>query len=381
MSPNIVRNPHGRRKQEIPANLVQKWQSSPLRVSKPQVRRPKTACERCRTAKVRCHGNGQNECSRCTSRGLPCRYGQLDSSPGTTVILGGSDPDRRATPDEIQVDSDFDVDQMHEHALGDGVSFHRMLGESTAWPPTEHPAETLQQQEPQYTNWSSVVTSSTLDLPGAFQGAPPPAFESQPFLESLGLFPLITSTTANSLSWEDQLASQSCQCRAGLAQLIPNARAALQDRQLGGLFRVTSDVIRRCGDIVDCGACSVNCTELVCIMAIFQEVDGCFEYVAKGDVDGSIKVSMGLYEVEIEVGDQDAQEWRSMLVRQLVRRGDRLLDSISATCQGMLRRLDPGCRLGRVNIEYLEAVIGNSRENLHRTIEALEKAREAGQES
>lgn len=222
----------------------------------------------------------------------------------------------------------------------------------------DHPVEPFQQRDQQYTNWSTLDTSSTLDLPGAFQGGPTPAFESQPFLESLGLFPLITSTTADSLSREDQLASQSCQCRAGLAQLIPKARAALQDRQLGGLFRATSDVIRRCGDIVDCGACSVNCTELICIMAIFQEVDGCFEYVAKGDNDGSIKVSMGSCEVEIGVGDQDAQEWRSMLVRQLVRRGDRLLDSISATGQGMLRRLDPGCRLGRVNIEYLRPLLG-----------------------
>lgn len=269
---------------------------------------------------------------------------------------------------------------MHEHGLDNTVSFHNMLDTSAAWPNMDHPAETFQQQGQQYTNWSTADSSENLDLPTAFQGAQTPTTQQQPSLESLGLFPHITSTTADSLTWQDQLALQSCQCRAGLAQLIPDARAALQDRQLEGLFRVTSDVIRRCEDIVGCNACSVNCTELICIMAVFQEVDGCFEYLAKGDIDGSVNVSMGSYEVEIGVGDKDAQEWRGMLVRQLVRRADQLLDSISVIGQDMLRRLDPECRLGRVNIEYLEAVIGNSRENLHRTIEGLEKARAVGQE-
>lgn len=168
--------------------------------------------------------------------------------------------------------------------------------------------------------------------------------------------------------------SQSCQCRAALSQLIPSARAALRERQLDEVFRVTSDVIQQCEGVVSCGACNVNCTELICIMAVFQEVDGCFEYVAMGELDESIKVSIGSYEVEIGVGDQDAQEWRRRLVTQLVRRADRLLDSISATGQGMLRRLDPGCRLGRVNIDYLEIVIANSRENLHHIMGRLKEA-------
>lgn len=137
---------------------------------------------------------------------------------------------------------------------------------------------------------------------------------------------------------------------------------------------MTSDVIQQCEGVVGCGACRVNCTELICIMAVFQEVDACFEYVAMGEIDGSIKVSMGSYEVEIGVGDQDAQEWRRMLVTQLVRRADRLLDSISTTGQDMLRRLNPGCRLGRVNINYLETVIANSRDNLRHIVERLETA-------
>lgn len=137
---------------------------------------------------------------------------------------------------------------------------------------------------------------------------------------------------------------------------------------------MTSHVIQQCEGVVGCGSCRVNCTELICIMAVFQEVDGCFEYVAMGESDGPIKVSMGSYEVEVGVRDQDALEWRRMLVTQLVRRADRLLDSISATGQDVLRRLDPGCRLGRVNIDYLETVIANSRGNLQYIVERLGEA-------
>lgn len=271
------------------------------------------------------------------------------------------------------MDSGFDSSHTHDPTGNDEASVQQILGTSAAWPDMERATETPVQQQ-QYVDWSSIDPAMTLSLPAALPNAHVPESEQQPSLESLGLFPLITSTTADSLSWQNQLTSQSCQCRAGLSQLIPSARAALRERRLDEMFRVTSDVIQQCEGVVGCGACRVNCTELICIIAVFQEVDACFEYVATGEIDGSIKASMGSYEVEIGVGDQEAQEWRRMLVTQLVRRADRLLDSISATGQDMLRQLDPGCRLGRVNIDYLETVIANSRENLHRIVEGLEKA-------
>lgn len=378
MTPQTIRNPHGRRKEEIPVNLVQKWQSSPRRLPRPQVRRPRTACERCRTAKVRCHGDGQNGCGRCTSRGLPCRYGQTDPSPGPTATPSGSNPDRTTTREDIPPDSELSAGHTAEFAGDNAISFPQIHESSIPWTNSNRPTETLTQHE--YMDWSSVDPAITLDLSGVFQDASTPASRHQPSLDSLGLLPLITNTTAENFPWEHQLASQSCQCRTGLAQLIPDARAALRQRQLSEVFQVTRDVIQKCEGIAGCEACGVNCTDLICIMAVFQEVDGCFEYVAKGEIAGEIKVSIGSYEIEAGSSDQDAKEWRMMLVRQLVRRADRLLDSISATGQDMLRRLDPECRLGRVNIDYLEAVIRNSRENLHRTIEGLENARAAGQE-
>lgn len=268
------------------------------------------------------------------------------------------------------MDSGFD--STHELTGNDDAS-QQILGTSAAWPIIEHTTETPVQQQ-RYMDWSSIDPTMTLGLPAALPNAHTSPSEQQTSLESLGLFPLKTGATADSLPWQDQLTSQSCQCRAGLAQLIPRARAALRERRLDEVFRVTSDVIQQCEGVVICGSCNVNCTELICIMAVFQEVDGCFEYVAKGELDGSTKVSMGSYEVEVGINDREAQEWRRMLVVQLVRRAERLLESISATGQDMLRRLDPSCRLGRVNIDYLENVISNSRENLHHIVERLEKA-------
>lgn len=258
--------------------------------------------------------------------------------------------------------------------MDDALSPHGMLSNSSAWSHMAHSTSTLEQQQ-QYIDWSTVDPSATLDLSATFQGAPTPASQQQPSLESLGLFPLLNTTNPNNPSWQDQLASQSCQCRAGLAQLIPNAREALQEGRLDGVFRVTSDVVQQCESIVECEACRVNCTDLICIMAIFQEADGCFEYVARGDIDGDIKVSIGSYQVEVRAGGEDAREWRRLLVTQLMRRAHGLLDTISARGQDMLKKLDPGCKLGRVNIEYLEAVIRNSKENLNHSLEGMDVGR------
>ena len=54
---------------EIPRDFISNWQS---RDAKPLIRRPATACEACRVAKVKC--NGQQKCDRCTGRAISCRY-------------------------------------------------------------------------------------------------------------------------------------------------------------------------------------------------------------------------------------------------------------------------------------------------------------------
>lgn len=66
---SVVRSARASRKGKIPGNFMLKWQSSG---TKPLVRRPMTACQSCRTAKVKC--DGQRECDNCTNRGIVCIY-------------------------------------------------------------------------------------------------------------------------------------------------------------------------------------------------------------------------------------------------------------------------------------------------------------------
>lgn len=68
MPPNRTSRTRG-----IPENLIVNWHTSELRDGgRPLLRRPPTACDACRAAKAKC--SGQQNCGRCTKRGLICKY-------------------------------------------------------------------------------------------------------------------------------------------------------------------------------------------------------------------------------------------------------------------------------------------------------------------
>ncbi|KAG8158064.1 hypothetical protein KVR01_011825 [Diaporthe batatas] len=398
--------PRVSRRQKIPGNLVNNWKSSAPRGAKPLVRRPRTACDRCRTAKVRCYGNGQHDCDRCASRGLPCRYIE-PPRPLSPASLGiPSALVDAGNPEDSHSQMDFGADHLSDgQSASDSAALQQLLGSSVDPSSIDHeqtdsPEHQQQhQQQQQQMDWSAVDPAldwtigmspvAGLDLPGGFSSdstTPPdsmggsatnmgittPTSGQQASLSSLGLLPVITSTNAADLSWQSQLLSpQGCQCRSGLALLIPNARAALQKRRLDSVLQVTSDIVQQCQGMVTCKNCRVNCTDLICIMAVFQEADVCFDYIAKGDIDSSISVSVGFYDMAAD--GRDAMQWRQMLVMQLWRRANKLLDSISASGQAMLRDLDPDCRLRRLNINYLQAVIENSRDNFSRVMKEFQE--------
>lgn len=73
MASTTPRKVHGSRKGDIPHSFVQKWRSSG---PKQLVRRPLTACQACRTARVKC--DNQPQCDRCATRDLICRYTNSD---------------------------------------------------------------------------------------------------------------------------------------------------------------------------------------------------------------------------------------------------------------------------------------------------------------
>ncbi|KAK9772863.1 putative Zn(2)-C6 fungal-type domain-containing protein [Seiridium cardinale] len=372
----ISHSSHSRasRKQEIPANLILNWQSSTLQGVKPLMRRPKTACERCRTAKVKCPGDGERDCARCTSRGLSCRYAQSAPLPSPAFSRPQSGADRTVQED-TQVDFRA-ADPMAFLGGANGIS-QQMLDSSADWSNMNDicPPESGLDQ---HMDWDAMDpsldwSSGDRDLAGGLLNTsitPPstlsnttdhtPTSDEQQSLSRLGLYPFVTSTTATSeLSQQNLFASQSCQCRSGFLVIIPNARAALQKRRLDVVCEVTGELVRKCQDIVDCRECDINCTDLICIMSIFQEADGCFDYIANTDIDGTITVSLGSYKTIVD--EPDVKHWRRI-----------------AKGQDLLERLNPGCRLGKTNIDYLEAVIRNSKDNFHQIIKGFhEEARMA----
>lgn len=139
MAPN--RHVRGSHAGEIPDNLTLSWQSSAATAphTKPRlVRRPKTACEACRTAKIKC--NGQNDCNQCIARGIICKY----AAKGSSHKSPGSEESRRLERGpECQITNDsMSGEFANDFIMGGGDPFPLSLDMSEPWTPPEPSAST-----------------------------------------------------------------------------------------------------------------------------------------------------------------------------------------------------------------------------------------------
>lgn len=168
-----------------------------------------------------------------------------------------------------------------------------------------------------------------------------------------------TSVSPSSLSPSQLFSSPDCACRGGLAVLVPRLKGAVQDKHLDEVVKVTREVLKGCQDIIDCTGCRITCTDLICMMSVFQQTDMCFDYISRAELDGSMKLTFGGCEIHI-----DDPNLRAMLVMDLVQQANMVLDTISTKGQTMLRALGSPSLLARANIGYLETVIGDFRKLL-----------------
>jgi hypothetical protein len=164
-------------------------------------------------------------------------------------------------------------------------------------------------------------------------------------------------------------ASSRCQCRENLAALVPRLANAMNERRLDEVFKSTGDVLRGCRDVVECSACSISCTDLICTMSVFQHTDTCFRYIAKPDLDGAITMSFGGYDVPV-----NDSKLRAMLVMNLIQEATTVLDAISTKGQTMLRNLCPPGPLAQANIGYLDTVIRDFRAVLRLVADEVDKS-------
>lgn len=358
----------GLRKAGIPRNYMTKWQSVGLRAARPLVRRPMTACVSCRAAKVKC--DGQPACGRCTGRGVPCNYTTTadgdDPSPGPVLDLDSAalEPTHAAhAADPEPLDPAFDT--MADWALDAPAPRLGDLDWGTL-DPAALPALDV-----------DVFTFPDVSMPDSAtaRGSPPvrTSGESTASRSSTGTTGTTTITTPDSAggsSLPKQLfAAARCQCREQLAALIPKVAGAMRDRHLDDVFKATGDVLRGCQDVVECSACRISCTDLICIMSVFQHTDACFEYIAHADLDGALTMTFGGCEVPI-----NDPKLRAMLVMNLIQEATTVLDAIGTKGQTMLRNLCPPGPLAQANIGYLDTVIRDFRAVLRRVADAVDKS-------
>ncbi|KAK8072898.1 hypothetical protein PG996_006246, partial [Apiospora saccharicola] len=382
--------------------------------------RPITACENCRTAKVRC--NGQQDCQRCTARVLVCTY--LTSGPASDRRSSArtvNDAHRVPSSSDASPPSSLSLSSMPETgpAMDQQTPSLSNIGAgtitTTAAPPYPDGAR--------YSPGTDLAAKASADWAGAPGSHGINHFDWGGILDPTGqtfgslaqffpldlnnLPPMIDTSTShnqqsnsqdsnynslysskkdnNSGSSQDaspasvsppsmgpqQTISQDDQQQAPRANLmlcVPKITSALQEKRLDEIFKVTGEVTKHCQDIVDCSTYEVRCSDLLLIMSVLQETRPCFDRIAKSNLstNGSpspspsvVKLSFGGYEVA-----SSSASFRALLVMDLVRRAGALVTAISTKGQSMIDELPEPCALARANIAYLEATISHFRSML-----------------
>ncbi|KAL3436116.1 hypothetical protein BDV09DRAFT_165916, partial [Aspergillus tetrazonus] len=388
MPPKMPLTPQQRRKsrnKEIPLNLIQTWQCPGSEGSRPVVRRPITACDACRAAKVKCTGL-QNACDRCTGQGLPCKY----TTPSTSSCLtasSASPPNTSSSTSSNYRSPATAATSISGSNPSDNMSMEWAL--DTANPPTLNEApghefgatvDWSKEMSDQLVDWSTLdFDQNTIDLnslgTGGMDVFTPTA---QPTL----LTGQDSTSTVNPASMSVPGASRSspplqgtCQCRANLMAQVPEVKDAMQRKprpQLDRIFKVTGNVLYACRDLVGCPTCQINYADLVCVMAVLQQTEACFEHIAKEGLSTSaIRVSVGDYEVpignEIKLGH--------ILVMDLVAQANCLLKLLRKRSQTLVQTQPAAhSRLAQLNMEYLQEVVKSFGQTLHTIADSFDQA-------
>jgi len=184
---SIVRNARTSRKDDVPSSFLLKWQSSATRGAKPLVRRPTTACQSCRLAKVKC--DDRRECSNCISRGIVCRYTKRDSRH--RPISTHAPP----TPAGPQISSGeipiaVDVSDATQHSPMDTATYEDVFDSTSDWT-----NETIPQRLPNL-DWGTTDPNLNVSFYGLLFGLPRLTSASRSSISrSIRAHPLWTSST------------------------------------------------------------------------------------------------------------------------------------------------------------------------------------------
>ncbi|RDW84204.1 Zn(II)2Cys6 transcription factor domain-containing protein [Aspergillus mulundensis] len=355
------------RNKEIPLNLIQTWQCPGNEGARPVVRRPITACDACRAAKVKCTGL-QNACDRCTGRGLACKYTTPSSSSRSTA--SSSPPNTSSsTSSNRQSPSTAASSISGSNKSSDAMAMEWVLDSAEPLNLDDVPGHDFssmvdwpKDMSSQMVDWSTLdFSQNTIDLnalgtgTGGIDVFTPPAQAT--------LLPGQDASTINPASMTVPTLPlppfhEPCHCRANLMAQVPEVKDAMHRKprpQLDRIFKVTGNVLYACRDLVGCPTCQINYADLVCVMAVLQQTETCFEHIAKEGLSTSaIRVSVGEYEVpignEIKLGH--------ILVMDLVSQANCLLKLLRKRSQVLVQTQSAAqSRMAQLNMEYLQEVV------------------------
>jgi hypothetical protein len=362
-----------------------------------------TACQTCRTAKVKC--DGQQDCGRCNSRGIICRYARIetpdsDSPPSSDLQSSTS----MARPQELPVEMPLNFDsadnttQFSTASVRNNDEFDTMIewapdtGHSSIaevhWETTDVDMNASLSTFLVYVQLELIYISkvqfqdslTTLSIVSDLNDIqplsypPPHGLTSTPVLSQTDLAGISTTTSSERLSQPDPwLSLPECQCKDSLAIMIPKVSKAMHEKQLDAVFKGTQHVVDGFQNIVDCTHCKITCTDLICTMAMFQQTDAFFEYIAKSDADSTMKMSFGGYEVPI-----NDPKLRAVLVLSLIHQAMSVLDAISSKGREMLQALCTPSPLAQANIGHIDKAVGDFKSVLQGMAKIADQAARIG---
>ncbi|KAL4916110.1 hypothetical protein BDW62DRAFT_202948 [Aspergillus aurantiobrunneus] len=348
MATDGERNSRPPRKRGIPRSFIQSWQCPGMNGIKPPARRPMTACEACRAAKVKC--NGQRVCGRCTSRGLVCRY----ASPAYPDKPGLSQGGLSRTVADISPPEELSVDG-HVH-LADPFPLY---DEDPFGTVLDRPPEGLLPRVDEHFDWAAIDINVDEHISDAAIYPSPPEAES--LSSGRRTAHANSTTTAHApTALSDSSASESCSCIPSLMLLSPKIQHATRGQLHDAALQVTGDIINRCQRIIDCTTCRIGGTDLIWMLAVFQQTYPCFKTMTTAEKFGAIKLSVGEYEMAIG----NDSELRRILVMDLVRQARAVLDSFHSLGQNVFSVQSDMCALREVNLAYLQSTIEEFRKLL-----------------
>ncbi|KAI1462851.1 hypothetical protein F4805DRAFT_472067 [Annulohypoxylon moriforme] len=381
------RNPRNPRIGDIPQDYMSNWQCPSAEGLRTLVRRPMTACEACRAMKAKC--DGKQSCRRCTTRGIACRYPTNKAADSTKrphsrrSSTGAWRSPHHPQPDEGSMSTANAIDMVGHEGIASSMSDTQT---EMSW------INDMSPHELDFLNWSpesmglnqdgpvldpipsmsqdnvDLVRSLTENsLPQTLLQATPAYLTSIQATDAHSLPPspadLQYPTMMNSFS----TSTEPCLCRTGPVLIGPKIRRALQTKRFDELLKVTGDAIKSCQTMIDCGHCQLSSPDLICAITIFQETSVCFKQITKPDSSSVVKLIVGGYEVSVT----DRDKLRSVLIMDLVKQANSLLDSMSNIGENMFLNRPSPDRLAQVHFNYLRELTQDFRDTLRFVTDSL----------